>query len=269
MVFVVAALICCVRPPCSFASLEPLVRLLDALVLFTIMSVVGAVASYVIMADSHGFVDASLDHADRMMGFSAPAFYAVVQRHPWLNMLLLRAYLAFSWLPFLVFALLYRARRMDHLYRYILANGLALFATLATFCVFPAKATFAFYQGRGMLPPTEIRSYEITIAGLRDGSLHALDFTHFDGIITFPSFHAAMAILFVWGAWPGARLWRAPLLAINILMWVSAVPIGGHYGVDLIGGTLVAAGAIALANRVSLSGRSASNVRPIAALAAT
>ena len=37
---------------------------------------------------------------------------------------------------------------------------------------------------------------------LRDGTLRTLDLFHLNGVLTFPSFHAASAILYGWALWP-------------------------------------------------------------------
>lgn len=66
-----------------------------------------------------------------------------------------------------------------------------------------------------------------------------LDLSALDGIVTFPSFHAASATLFAWGFW-SIRWARWPMLAINVGMILASVPIGGHYFIDVVAGTLIA-----------------------------
>ena len=75
---------------------------------------------------------------------------------------------------------------------------------------------------------------------LRDGSLRTLDLFHINGVLTFPSFHAASAALYIWGLWP--MRWLRPLnLLVNGAM-IAATPIGGgHFLVDVLGGVAVAA----------------------------
>jgi membrane-associated phospholipid phosphatase len=78
---------------------------------------------------------------------------------------------------------------------------------------------------------------------LRDGTLHAIDFAAIDGIISFPSLHAAVSIIV-----PFSLRWNRPLFcftgALDAVMLVSAVPSGNHYLVDVIGGVCVSALAI-------------------------
>src|SRR5262249_14325691 len=81
---------------------------------------------------------------------------------------------------------------------------------------------------------------------LRAGTLRTLDLEHFGGAVTFPSFHAAAAILYAWALWP--LRWVRPFsLAVNGLMLVATPIGGGHYLVDVLAGVMVAAGSISAA----------------------
>lgn len=251
----VAAAICCARPPASFGKHQALMEFLEAVVLLTVMSVFGALIAYAIVRDVPGFDDALLDRADAAIGFHWPAIYRFVIERPALNNLLWRAYISFAPMSLLIFVLLQRAKRSDHLYRYLLAHGLALVATLTICWIVPGQGPFAFYRDAGMPNAPGLPGYDIAIANLRDGTLTAINLFHLEGVVSFPSFHAAMAVLFVWAAWPTGWLWRGPILIVNGLMWLSAMPVGGHYAVDVVAGTLVALGAIAMATRLSRVGQ--------------
>jgi membrane-associated phospholipid phosphatase len=69
--------------------------------------------------------------------------------------------------------------------------------------------------------------------------MRTLDANAFTGIVTFPSFHAAGAVLLACAWWqvPGLRY---PGVALNAAMLVSAIPCGGHYLSDLIAGCGIA-----------------------------
>ena len=75
--------------------------------------------------------------------------------------------------------------------------------------------------------------------GLRNGSLRMIDITTAEGIITFPSYHAGLAMVTLCGFWsiPGLRVVGVPIAVLTIL----ATPVdGGHYLVDVIAGGLIA-----------------------------
>ena len=70
---------------------------------------------------------------------------------------------------------------------------------------------------------------------LRDGTFHTLDFTQGVGLISFPSMHAALAVLVAVALWQ-FRLWRVPLAVFTALMLLSIPSEGGHYLVDVLAG---------------------------------
>jgi membrane-associated phospholipid phosphatase len=76
--------------------------------------------------------------------------------------------------------------------------------------------------------------------GLRDGTLHTLHGLRSEGIITFPSLHAGLAVLFAVALWRLRGLRWAALL-LNILMLVATPLCGSHYLVDVIAGGALAA----------------------------
>jgi hypothetical protein len=80
----------------------------------------------------------------------------------------------------------------------------------------------------------------------RDGALRHLDHFGLGGIVTFPSFHAASAVLYAWALWP-AR-WMRPIVVLAFTAMLAATPInGGHYFIDIIAGTAIAVLAIVAA----------------------
>ncbi len=97
--------------------------------------------------------------------------------------------------------------------------------------------------------PTPGRTTADIVLALRDGTLKAIDLDAIDGIISFPSMHAAVAVIV-----PHALRWHRklfwPFAALDAVMLVSAVPSGNHYLVDVIGGVAVAGLAIACGPRL-------------------
>jgi membrane-associated phospholipid phosphatase len=83
---------------------------------------------------------------------------------------------------------------------------------------------------------------------LRNGTLRHLELFHLAGVVSFPSFHAASAVLYMWALWP-VRGFASLSIAMNTLMIVATPVVGAHYIIDVIGGILLAAGSIMLAKR--------------------
>jgi membrane-associated phospholipid phosphatase len=87
--------------------------------------------------------------------------------------------------------------------------------------------------------PTSSTSWPVFL-GLRDSTFHSINGMNSEGIITFPSLHAALGILF------GAALWRVKGikwagLVLNGAMLIATPAYGSHYFVDVIAGILIAA----------------------------
>lgn len=120
--------------------------------------------------------------------------------------------------------------------------------TCFIFMLIPATTAWTFAGQEALaskiLPdlPTTTNSWLSDLMQIRSGlGRHVL---RPSGIIAFPSFHCASAILNIWAVWQ-VRALRLPFLALNLVMIAATPLIGGHYLSDLIGGTIVAAVTIA------------------------
>src|SRR5438477_606660 len=135
-----------------------------------------------------------------------------------------------------------------------LSCSLAFVAVYAGFGYATARApAVGVYQQIGLDPTTltslDPRAYLDQVrdlAPVREGTLRHLDLFSLAGIVTFPSFHAASALLYAWALWPVR--WIRPVAIIANAAMLASTPIdGGHYFVDLIAGAAIAAASIAAA----------------------
>lgn len=187
------------------------------------------------------WADGTLAGWDRALGFSWVDFLHLAQ--PYLSTLR-AAYHTFGWQPTLILLTLAWLSRHRTAWIFVTAASLSLVITLCLFIVFPAKAAMVHFgvgqelEGTSFLQPLEY---------LRDGGTHiSLDL--FNGFITFPSYHAASGTLFIWASWQTILRW--PLLILNTLLIVGAIPIGAHYLVDILAGITLAVASIWLAKRL-------------------
>jgi membrane-associated phospholipid phosphatase len=123
-------------------------------------------------------------------------------------------------------------------------------ASLAVFPFMPALGGYLHYgRDAANYPGVLVGAawdFEPVISHARDGTLRVLGETPVIGLVTFPSFHAAGAIILGWTArHVSGGLF---LIALNLLMLLSTVPIGGHYLTDVVAGSCVAVAALAFAN---------------------
>ena len=92
-----------------------------------------------------------------------------------------------------------------------------------------------------LLPAGAGRYYLPVFDAYRSGVLMTADIRHVDGVVSFPSFHAAMALMTA-HALRGVPRLLGPALAWCGLVLASTIPIGGHYVADVLAGAVVWAG---------------------------
>ena len=77
------------------------------------------------------------------------------------------------------------------------------------------------------------------VLALRAGGPWHFDLATMEGIITMPSYHTVLAVLFTY-AFRGTGLVGWGIAGLNALMLLSIPPIGGHYLADIIVGGAIA-----------------------------
>lgn len=157
-------------------------------------------------------------------------------------------YHSIAWQPFVLIAALCWTRRPQECWRFIGMWTFALMLCEIVFARYPGVGAYAFHHvDASLASPTShaVSSGQLRLlAKLRGGSLTVIDNGCIGGIITFPSFHAVAAALLARSYWRIPAL-RWPFAVLNLAMLATAVPMGGHYVVDLIAGLAVATLAIA------------------------
>ena len=238
---------------------------LAQLVLFTAAA---GPLSYLAATAARPLQDGLLARADLALGLDWRAYLAWTDARP-----AIAAVFRFTYdtlMPQLAAALLVLGLAGRHRALRILvwATILSALATIAISGLFPALDCYAAHGiAEGAFPPVDHAGafgYLADFLGLRDGTVRRIDLRTLEGIITFPSFHAALGALFLWGFWQDRRA-RWPGLLFEGTM-IAGTPIeGGHYFVDVLGGILVAAASLALAARIVAGAGSARSTEPAAA----
>jgi len=136
---------------------------------------------------------------------------------------------------------------------FTLAFAIALVTTTVISTLVPAMGTFDLFN---YMPDPNIITLSAYLDQLhdlplvRDGSLRIIDFDKLTGIVTFPSFHAAAAVLYLWAFWPVR--WIGPIaLVANIAMLLATPICGGHYFIDVFAGIAIAMAAIVTARWIT------------------
>jgi PAP2 superfamily len=218
---------------------------LEYIGLLGIISLLGIVAAYPIGYLSPQFCDALLMRGDEALHFNWLSWYDVVAAHRSIQ-LVERAFYGSVFITPLVLSAYFAyfgERVRAHLF--IASYWLAVVVTLALFAFFPAKGPFA-VSAHGIIPymPKSGFDQAVIIEGLKQQKIHEVPLQALHGLVSFPSFHTAAAVLYIVTAWPIARL-RWPVLMVNLLMLASIPVEGTHYLTDMIAGALVGASAYA------------------------
>jgi membrane-associated phospholipid phosphatase len=181
-----------------------------------------AASSYVVAALTPlPLFDGALTTADRMLGFDWNAWTAAIQRDPIIARALAASYDAM--LPELVGAVLYLGFCKE---ARLLLTSLIL-AGLFTVCISGLVPAIGHLPNAPHVP---------ALLALRSG--HMLDGLP-QGLVSFPSYHAAVAILLTIAF--RQRAWLFPAACVlNGLMVISTISSGGHYLVDVLAGASVA-----------------------------
>jgi hypothetical protein len=228
-----------------------------------LVTVVMSPLTYVAAAADLPLRDSELMWLDRALGLDWAAYVGFVNDHPLLSGWLDYGYSMIRWPLFAIPVVLTAARHYRRLQDFTLAFALALMATTIVSALVPAIGV---YQQIGLDPaalthidPQAYLDQVRDLEPVRTGALRQIDLFALAGIVTFPSFHAASAVLYAWALWPVRWIRPIALLANGAMM--ASTPInGGHYFCDLWAGIAVAVLAIVAARRMAAA--DARNFRP-------
>jgi len=208
--------------------------------------------TYAAMRADAPLADSALIAMDRALGFDWPAFVRLVDRSAALSWLLGFVYSTFVFQLLAMPWLLGLSRRPGRAYEFVLAYLLLCALSAVISVPFPSLGAYVGHQ----FDAASLRHLDSHFAhffldsflAVRERSDFVLAAGDSAGIITFPSVHAGVAAICAWAAWPTAL--RYPALALNLLMALSAIPVGAHYLVDVIAGGFVALATVWIVRRL-------------------
>ncbi|MCP4175861.1 MAG: phosphatase PAP2 family protein [Fuerstiella sp.] len=191
--------------------------------------------------------DSLLMQYDAALGIHLPSIVDWFQQHPTLNRFFHLIY--YSVLPSTLLALIVLGLDADvrRLREFVMHYMLAGLITTLIYFVMPAEApaqTFGYGQTAAQL------SFIEHFHALRSGHFSVVSMNNLEGLVTFPSFHTTWALLIAYSLRHYRRLF-GPMLLLNAGVAISTVTTGWHYGIDVIGGLLVAALAVMITRAAS------------------
>jgi membrane-associated phospholipid phosphatase len=236
-----------------------------ALCYLYVMTFAVALLSYLSVSVCPPLQDAAFAAADKRLGFDWLALLSWTAENRWAATTMTKAYQSSAAQTIGVALLFSFLKRPKELYAFLALYALTAVAVIALSTPFPAAGAFPFYQPDpgvyGLPHPKSGLWHWQEFKALRDGTLTQFDLVKAQGVIQFPSFHTALAIITAYSM-RNVRYLGAGLLALNAVVIVSTLPIGGHHLVDVIAGAGIAFAAILVVRRVE-GGRWLTPSRPL------
>jgi membrane-associated phospholipid phosphatase len=167
--------------------------------------------------------------------------------------------IAYDLLPLLVIAAILLPPFCGHVNasrRYILSIVLAAIFTAALFALWPAAGP---WTAQSFTPTNDQAAVTAYLILLKSHALVVADMNN-GGIVSFPSFHVVLAILSAF-ALSSIRSLRAPVWGLAVLICISTVSTGWHYGIDVFGGVIVAIISISAVSLIAVSAKPLKNQR--------
>lgn len=208
------------------------------------------VSTYLATAAALPLRDDVLVRIDHGLGFDWPSFLAVTNSHPRVAELLSLCYHSTGfllvgivvWLP-----LTGRAIRLVELHAVL---SLTLLGLTVAMVLVPTAGAFAYYRPAAdafgnFAPADRMWSFYATYVALREGTLATIQLSQASGIVSFPSFHAALGVVTI-HALRDTRWLVTPVLAVNVVMVAAVLPVGGHHLAELLAGLSISVAAIAM-----------------------
>lgn len=195
------------------------------------------VLSYLSARIGFPYQDAVFTRADAFLGFHWTEWAHFVNAHPLLHFLFAVAYQSFGvQIVFVFFALACISDRRRGIELY------CVFAVVGIVTCVVSGALPAIGAGPYLTGVPEIWTHDLTAVRVQGSA--SFDVSHLAGIVSLPSFHAALAVLLAW-ATRRTGIFGSMITALNTIMILSVPSEGGHYLIDAIAGVIVAGTAIA------------------------
>ena len=184
--------------------------------------------------------DSQLCALDASLGFHWMNWAVPVYAHPVVKRMFFLAYdsiflQAFAFVAY--FAMTGQRERNRELLWITMVGGLVT--------IFIAAVAPALGPQSAHVPP-----WTRALLALRAGKVSSVGISDMQGIVAFPSFHTVLAVAFIYANRPPSRIFW-PIAILNAVMLLSIPPMGHHYLTDVIAGTAVTVGAIAILRMVT------------------
>ena len=203
--------------------------------------------------------DARFAAADATIGLDVGHVIRAAAQHPWLTQVLSLLYNSSGIAVVAVIGWSLARKKVTQAWELVATAIISMQLVAIASPAFPAWGAMRQFgleglQGHGLPVGAGVYQWP-AFAHFYAGTDPVLRLTDMGGVVAFPSFHTVLALMITQAVgttrlWPLALLWTAGII-------LAAIPMGGHYAVDLAGGFLIWLAAAAIARRAVASTPSA------------
>jgi membrane-associated phospholipid phosphatase len=199
---------------------------------------------------SFGFplIDAPLRAFDSVVGYSPSAFVHWTRSHPVVDHWSTWVYLFIIPETMLMVLVVAFSNHRVVLEQFVWQFMLGSFICAGFACFMPANGPL---HNHGIVPTDWQQPFLDHFAKLRSGDKFLFSWQGTEGLVTFPSFHTAWALMLIL-VWRKQTKWLSiPMAILNGLIILSTLSTGEHYIFDLIGGVGVTVVCVFVSLRVT------------------
>lgn len=213
----------------KFRRLPRIAAFVLALAQFIVMICVLVILSYLTTSLGLPLIDRQLASVDRSLGLNWLATFNWVKSHPTVDRISDLVYASHALQIYIILAVLSITKRFERIREFLFLFSTTLLITIVISAFLPAAGAWVFYN-----VPDQV-SYIADFNAMRSGTMSEIDMHKAAGLVQFPSFHAALGLIFII-ATRGIYVIFPLSICLNALMIASAAIVGGHHFSDLFAG---------------------------------
>jgi membrane-associated phospholipid phosphatase len=196
-----------------------------------------SVLIYLVTSLNFPMADPWLQSIDRFIGFSPQAVVEWTRANPIVNHWSTWVYLFIVPETLLtILAISFSQKRIlmeQFTCQFMLGTGICAI----TGCFFPGAGPA---YNHGIEPAEWQLPYLDHFLALRSGETFLFSWQNTEGLVTFPSFHTAWAVMLILVWRQQTKLLFIPISVLSILIILSTLTTGSHYSIDILGGLVLA-----------------------------
>jgi hypothetical protein len=198
--------------------------------LMALLTNLASVMQYGAVALGAPFADSRLAAADAAIGVHVPSLAQWTRAHPIVDLLLTVSYASLFAQYFVAIGLLAAFRHRTQFWEFAFHFHFCLIATVAALAIVPAVCPPVYY---GFQPTIDMTRAIQQIRGFHAGTMTVVRFDQMEGLVSFPSFHVAGALITTWAVRHRRGIF-IPYALLNVALIASTMLSGVHYAVDAI-----------------------------------